>query len=539
MTNTASNLTASARSASGSSPVQVRFAILRVLIAGLTIVLAHPPHSVWPLILLSYPLFGPTVEGHSLRSVLFRSLLFGLVIEVGGTFWILPTIARFMGVAAEPTVATTAVGSVLFVAWAVAAALQWLIWGLLLAVPRSPNRWRWIWPALSLVAVDAFFPRVFPWDFGAAAIGWLPIAQASVWVGTLGLSFGFVAISALLYDGIRLWRSPNGGRSQGGLALGIAVAMALIWWGAGQNRLSEPSSGRVVRVGYVQPNIPLAEKASGLYANSVLERLVAGTQKALSQGAELVVWPEAMLFLRDEDLAGLTDALRSSPVPILIGAAYSDFNRAFLFRPGDAPVESYDKRRLLVFGERYPGAASFNALLSFLGVEQRVPTGTLSAGESVLVSEIDGVMFGVSICYEGILAPTAFELLDGHASVHLNLTEDLWYGDSAGPFQHLKLAHLRCIEAGLPLVRVTNGGYSAAYDACGRVLSETDLHVAASGVFEVPIQTRTSTAREFRAIFAHGSWIVVLCVVVLSRVWPRISRTRRTRTSSVALDDPS
>ena len=57
----------------------------------------------------------------------------------------------------------------------------------------------------------------------------------------------------------------------------------------------------------------------------------------------------------------------------------------------------------------------------------------------------------------------------------LNVTNDAWYGDTPGPYQHLAHARLTAVALGLPLVRAANSGISIVTDSAGRDVARIGL----------------------------------------------------------------
>jgi apolipoprotein N-acyltransferase len=88
------------------------------------------------------------------------------------------------------------------------------------------------------------------------------------------------------------------------------------------------------------------------------------------------------------------------------------------------------------------------------------------------------------ICYE-VIFPGAVIDRAHRPEWLLNITNDAWYGESSGPYQHFAIARARAVEEGLPLVRAANNGISGVIDGYGRVRARLGLDYV--GVLDEPL----------------------------------------------------
>jgi apolipoprotein N-acyltransferase len=129
-----------------------------------------------------------------------------------------------------------------------------------------------------------------------------------------------------------------------------------------------------------------------------------------------------------------------------------------------------DKFHLVPFGEYMP----FSGLIP---IRMVVGGMDFSAGPGPETLSVPGLPpFGALICYE-VIFPGAVTPTPRPAWL-LNITNDAWFGVSAGPWQHLAAARMRAAEEGLPLVRAAQTGISAVFDAQGRRLAFLPLGTA-------------------------------------------------------------
>jgi apolipoprotein N-acyltransferase len=94
---------------------------------------------------------------------------------------------------------------------------------------------------------------------------------------------------------------------------------------------------------------------------------------------------------------------------------------------------------------------------------------------------IDGVYdagdlkFAPLICWESAFADLAHAQLRNGAQILVIATDDAWFGETAGPYQHAQIAQLRAIEAGAWVVRAASTGVSGIISPDGRYIESTGL----------------------------------------------------------------
>jgi apolipoprotein N-acyltransferase len=155
------------------------------------------------------------------------------------------------------------------------------------------------------------------------------------------------------------------------------------------------------------------------------------------------------------------------------------YNSVYVIDRDGSILSVYDKVHLVPFGEYLP----FQRLLERLGLRQltRLQGGFLAGDRRRLLAPPHAPKMLPLICYE-IIFPNDVLPEGERPGWMLNLTNDAWFGESAGPYQHFQQARVRAIEEGLPLVRAANTGISAVVDPVGRIIHS--LALGSEGVFD-------------------------------------------------------
>ncbi len=149
------------------------------------------------------------------------------------------------------------------------------------------------------------------------------------------------------------------------------------------------------------------------------------------------------------------------------------FNSFFIIDHNNIIIGKYDKNILVPFGEYIP-LDNLLRKLSFLNISSLA--GNFTAGSKSV--EIFNTLKNnpmVYICYE-IVFSNKIRDIDEEVSFLLNITNDAWFGNSSGPYQHFNMSKIRPVELGLPLVRVANNGISGIINPFGQEILKSKLN---------------------------------------------------------------
>lgn len=471
--------------------------------AGAALTLTLAPLHLWPIGFVSFSVLVWLIDGSAagrfggLIAAAGAGFWFGFGYFFAGLYWLgsaflvdASTFAWLMpfGVLAFP--------AALAIFPAAGAALAWRLW--------RPGDSRVLALAFALTLAEYARGTLlsgFPWNtFGYALTGPLVLAQSASVFGLWGLTFIAVFVFAAPTTAIDDRKHTLRPFLLSGVALAILIALAAF----GAWRLSMTPTNFVgdVKLRIMQPNLAQDVKFNYAAKQQVMDHYVALSSRSESgislQDVTHLIWPESafpFFLAREPDALAQIARLLPKGVILITGGVRSElpsaaeprgqfFNSIYAVDHEGSIISAYDKVHLVPFGEYLP----LQRALESIGLQPLTKViGGFSAGHRRRVMEVpDAPPFIPLICYE-IIFPGQAVPRDLRPDWLLNVSNDGWFGKTAGPHQHLAQARIRAIEEGLPLVRAANTGISAVIDPTGRVIQY--LSLGREGVFDSTLPT--------------------------------------------------
>ncbi|KQO06765.1 acyltransferase [Agreia sp. Leaf244] len=463
-------------------------ALLTAAAGGVALDTGFPDKDVWPVTFLGIGLVLVSLIGRRF----WGALLIGLV--GGFSFWGVHIFWLTLYLGPIPWLALAILQSIFF---AIGAALIAVVYGRAsITWPRTGIRLLMLpvvvaglWTARE--ALTAVWPEGgFSWGRVVFSQSESPYASLVAWIGFSGLSFVMVWLVAFL---IELARTPGVLARTRALwaAVAIVATLAVPAWYA-------PTEG-TSRIAAVQGNTD-ASLFSGRAAGDVLSDQTAETLKIIDQKVDMVVWPEngsdldpARSQLAANQLDYLSEAMNA---PFIVGTITNPsenayFNTSLLWKAGSGSVDHYDKRHPVPFAEYMPARAIFRAIVPDL---VDLVTRDYSKGTTDTVFDINGVIAGISICFDITDDAVAREMMGDGAQVILAQTNNADFGKTDENLQQLAIARLRAVETGRSVVNISTVGTSAIIAPDGSTIASIAPYEAGSIIADVPLATQTSPA---------------------------------------------
>ncbi|MDD3626072.1 MAG: apolipoprotein N-acyltransferase [bacterium] len=266
----------------------------------------------------------------------------------------------------------------------------------------------------------------------------------------------------------------------------ISILVILNIYGVLRVNTLKPISN--LSVGAIQPSLPAEIKDAPSKQDENLDLYLQQSQEIvnINKSVKLIVWPETALrrALRYdiERSSRIEEFSLKNNLALILGN--EDYwyagntkdslllkNGAAFYNSGIGP-EMYHKIHLVPFGEFIP-------LRNLWGPFKKYYEDMFdfSRGEERTVFRVNEFFkISVLVCYEIIFPEDVVKYVKNGANLLANVTNNVWYGVSAGPLQDVAFTVFRAVETRCPVVRSANNGISLIVSGKGKILKQIPLN---------------------------------------------------------------
>ncbi len=407
----------------------------------------------------------------------------------------------------------------------------------------------WLFPAF-WVMVEYLLTLTdlkFPWlILGHGLAKFTIFIQAADIIGAFGLSIVVLYINIFFY---KSFINIQHERSFSTRYFMVAVFIFVLFIVYGLIKISSfKTSAKELKVGVVQPNIDPWEKWQSGNLQDMVDNYLEQSQKAVNKGAKLILWPETALpvYLMNgsyySELNSIYSFLDSNNVGLLTGMPqinfyfddqkfpagakynkggsfhYTTYNSILLLRPGTREYQQYGKMKLVPLGEHVPFVEEFSFLADVF--KWGVGLSGWNVGKDTIVFKLpmnkDTVKICGLVCYESIFPLFVTNFMQRGAEFIAVVTNDSWYGNSSGPYQHEDFAILRAVENRRSVVRCANGGISCIINPVGEIEIQTKMFTKTILVGNVQLRNEQTFYTQHPAIVTTIISIISLWIVGLN-----------------------
>ena len=484
------------------------------LIAGLFLPLGFEPFGLWGLTLVSLALLIFLLENLDKKQSFKVCFTFGLGYWLSGISWVYVSI-HYHG--NQDFLSSSLITLLFIICLSVYTGMVGLLYHYL-SIAKNYNEmviFPVCWFAIEIIRSSLF--TGFPWLLigttlsGSILDGWISV------IGSQGNTLILATLSGSLVVVYRNIKSTKP------LFFSSLVVLTIIFSSIFIKSIHWTTPYQEVTASVYQPNLTLEEKWS--YEGITKTKNLIEESLKNSTRSELIIFPETALIqtekVMEEWLSKINEEANSKEVSLLTGIMArneaeitNNQMRNRIIGLGKA-TGSYDKIKLVPFGEFIPFEGIIGNLLDFMGLNI---TSTLPGNQYNLIESGD-LKIAPSICYE-IAFGNLVNNTAKQANILVTISNDTWFGESIGPVQHLQIAVDRALEHQKPVLRSTNSGFSAIIDNKGNI-------IAKSGFFEEDrVKSTLMTYSGHTPYASLGNLIGYIYAIISIMLWLCIKRTK-------------
>ena len=438
---------------------------LVAMLSGACAVFAFSPYNYWIVLCVVTGVFYLSLKSLSVKAAAWRGFFFGLGFFGTGVSWVYISIHLFgdasMLLAGLLTgLFVLVLSAVFFAPWC--ALYQWLTRG---SDVSSSNILLFSGCWVLAEGFRSWFATGFPWLLSGYSFLDTPMASWAPVVGVYGLSLLLVMLSVSVAHWIKHPKqlTPS-------FFLAVCIMVILASWPLKQVKWTHPV-GNVLRFSAVQGNIPQEVHWNQDYVERIIHTYLRLSKR--SGKNSIVIWPENAIPVIYQDMPALVNFLNQQAHQdnnaLVFGAPWQKnenyYNAVAVLGKGHG---HYLKQKLVPFGEYVPFQSWLRGLIGFFNL----PMSSFSKGpvDQKLI-QLKGYPVAVYICYEAVYPDFAARLARGSAFL-LTVSNDSWFGHSAGPWQHFQMVRMRALETGRYLINDTNDSSTSLISPEGKVLKQ-------------------------------------------------------------------
>lgn len=350
----------------------------------------------------------------------------------------------------------------------------------------------------------------WPWlTIGNGFANSVRLVQWYEFTGVLGGSLWILLVNILLFS---VYKSFPERRFSKMFQLSIWVLFLIILpvsWSL-YRYYSYSESGEAKEVVVLQPNInPYTEKFSGMSDEEQKQRLDSLIEATVSDSTDIILAPETVLptiwedsvLIKNPSLESIFGIVRRYPeVSFIAGMMtqrkfvkgetvsqtarpsadssyyYDIFNSALMIEyPSEVQI---GHKSILVSGvEKMPFQKYFSFLRKYVIDIGGVSGSIGSANHSTVFEGKNNEKIGVVFCFESAFGEYVASSVKKGANLIFVMTNDGWWKDSPGIWQHFSYSRLRAIETRRSIARSANTGISGFINERGDVLQKTNVNI--------------------------------------------------------------